>query len=68
MSRKFLEQIKSCREKKKMSLKDLADKSGISYIYLYKLENGEKNNPSLNTIEKISQALDIEITFLLIKK
>ena len=66
MSNKILEQIKYCREEKNISLSELSSKSGISYSYLLQLEAGKKFNPSLDTLDKICDALDIDITFLFI--
>ena len=64
MNKSFLNQIKECRKNKELTLKELSNKSKISYSYLLMLENGKKQNPSLNTLIKIANALDVEITFL----
>ena len=66
MNNKILKQIKYCREQKGMSLNELSLKSDVSYSYLLQLEKGLKTNPSLDILEKISNALDIDITFLFI--
>ena len=66
MSKKILEQIKYCRERRNISLSELSSKSGISYSYLLQLEKGLKTNPSLNTLEKLCNALDVNITFLFV--
>lgn len=64
MNKKILNQIKECRINKGLSLKELSSKTKISYNYLLMLENGKKNNPTLNILSKIANALDVEITFL----
>lgn len=49
--------MKSHRISKKLSMKELSLKTGISERYLYFIENVEKT-PSLKTAKKISSALD----------
>lgn len=51
--------IKELRQEKKMSLRYLADKAGISYSYLCNVENG-KYKPSSDTLFKLSKALEID--------
>lgn len=43
-----------------MSVTELAEKSGVSKCYVYFIEAGEKN-PSLETAQKISKALETQI-------
>ncbi|WP_251393182.1 helix-turn-helix transcriptional regulator [Mediterraneibacter agrestimuris] len=52
--------IREIRTKKKMSVTELAEKSGVSKCYVYFIEAGEKN-PSLETAQKISKALETQI-------
>ena len=47
-----------------MTLTDLSEKTGISAGYLSHLENGGRKNPSYDTLLKISNALELDITFL----
>ena len=64
MNEKILEQIKYCRKEKGMTLKELSEKTGLSVGYLSHLENGERNNPSLDTLIKICNALNMDISLL----
>jgi len=57
--------IKAAREERNISLVDFAREIGISPGYLSQLENGRKENPKLEVVLKIAQALDIEIDTLL---
>ena len=41
-----------------MTLEKLSEKSGISAGYLCHLENGSRNHPSIEVMEKIAKALD----------
>jgi Predicted transcriptional regulators len=52
--------MKSCRLKKGLSMKDLSFKTQISERYLYFIENGEKT-PSLKTAQIISNSLETSI-------
>jgi transcriptional regulator with XRE-family HTH domain len=57
--------IKAKREEKKISLVDFAREIGISPAYLSQLENGRKENPKLEIMLSITQALDIDLEMLL---
>ena len=67
MRNNILKQIKKCRLEKSITLKELSTETGISMSYLWHLENDKKNNPSLDVLEKIANALDGCVTFLFIK-
>ena len=54
----YKNKIKKYRKEKKMTLKDIADVSGISVGYLSHLEIGSRGNPSREVMEKISSALE----------
>ncbi|MDI9215982.1 helix-turn-helix domain-containing protein [Clostridium tertium] len=49
--------LKQRRKELEMSVYDLAKKTGISPAYISNLENGQKNNPSKDVMEKISISL-----------
>lgn len=59
------ENLKTIRKSKGFSQRVLAEKSHVSYSMVCKLESGEQKNPSLETLEKISDALDVEPSRLL---
>jgi transcriptional regulator with XRE-family HTH domain len=65
MQIKVGEVIKAKREEKKISLVDFAREIGISPAYLSQLENGRKENPKLEIMLSITQALDIDLDMLL---
>jgi transcriptional regulator with XRE-family HTH domain len=56
--------IKRIRKNKEMTLKTLAEKSGLTKGYISKIENFQKV-PSYPTLLKIAQALETEITSLI---
>lgn len=59
--------IQLCRTKRKLSQKELAKRAQCSVSYLSMLENSERSDPTLSTITRISEALNmpVEILFFL---
>ena len=53
----YRNKIKEYREEKKLTLRDVANRSGISIGYLCHLEKGKRDNPSTEVMEKIAIAL-----------
>lgn len=60
------EKVKSLRKQSNMSLRELAQNTGLSKTTLSDLENGTKN-PSLDTVEKIATAFGLTSSDLLQK-
>jgi len=58
------ENIKKLRTQKKLTLQDLADRTGLTKGYLSKVERAQKA-PPYSTLTKIATGLGIEITTLL---
>lgn len=54
----YKNKLKYIREEKGITLLQLSKVSGISVGYLCHLEKGTRNNPSLEVMEKISNALN----------
>ena len=57
----YKNKIRRIRLKKNMTLKDLADRVGISVGYLSHLETGSRDNPSKEVMARIAWALDSSI-------
>ncbi|WP_035274945.1 helix-turn-helix domain-containing protein [Desulfogranum japonicum] len=55
--------IKKIRTSKKMTLQDLADRTGLTKGYLSKVERSDKA-PPYSTLNKIAGALSVEVTTL----
>lgn len=53
--------IKDVRIQKNVSLKKLSKLTDLSRGYLFDLENNRKTNPTLNTLLKISDVLDVNV-------
>lgn len=60
--------IKEIREQKHISIYELASKSGLSDSYLGRLESGQRKDPSISTVIKIADALNISIEEIIEKK
>ena len=54
----YYNKLKKIRKEKGITLEKLAEKSGLSAGYLCHLENGSRNHPSIETMEKIAAALN----------
>ncbi|NLL38605.1 MAG: helix-turn-helix transcriptional regulator [Clostridiales bacterium] len=52
--------LKRIRKAKKITQRQLADGSGLSFSFISKLESGEQNNPTLDTIVKIADCLGVQ--------
>ncbi len=53
--------IKELRKKHKISQEELARKAGITYSTLIKIESGANDNPTIKTIKKIADTLDVSL-------
>lgn len=52
-----MNKIKECRKILNLSIYKLAEKTNLTPSYINNLENGHKNNPTKDVMEKISVAL-----------
>lgn len=57
--------LRTIRKQKGLTLKQLSDKSEVSFVYIAELERGDKKNPSAQILNRIAKALDVPITCLL---
>ena len=62
---KIGENIKKHRIKLGLSQEDFAQKSGVKYTTLTKIESGVIKTPSVLMVEKIAKALDVSIEELI---
>lgn len=54
--------LKQCRKERKLKLIDISNLTGMKVCQLSKIENGY-NSVSMVTLNKILEALDLEIVF-----
>lgn len=62
---KIGKRIKELRAKKKMTQEQLADAASIDYKYLQTIEGKNPPNIKIETLEKISKALKVQLSVLL---
>ena len=65
MLQKLADRIRELRKENNLTQEELADKSGVSYKHIQKLEGKSMHNPRLDTVRKIAQAFEISISELL---
>jgi len=53
--------IKELRKKQQLSQEQLAQKAGITYSTLIKIESGSNQNPTLETLTKLANVFKIKI-------
>ncbi len=52
----FYDQLKDMRKMKGFTIRELADRSGVSAAYISQLENGNRGVPSPDVLMKLSEA------------
>jgi len=57
----FNDNIKRIREEKDLGVNELSRMSGVNASYISALERGEKENPTISTLEKLATALGVTI-------
>jgi len=62
----FIE-LKSERLKRGLSLADLAQRTGMAREVIYRLENQVTPNPTIGTVQRYAEALDLEVRLELVK-
>lgn len=59
------ERIKILRTEKELTISELAEKAGVAKSYLSSIERNKQTNPSIQFIEKISEALGVSVNDIL---
>lgn len=54
----FYEQLRDMRKMKGFTIRELADRSGVSAAYISQLENGNRSVPSPEVLMKLSEGLN----------
>lgn len=57
--------IRSRRQELGLTLRQVAERSGLSYQLISQIELGTKPNPTFNTVKALARALEIEPSQLL---
>lgn len=59
----FGEKLKKLRESKGLGVNQLALKSGVNASQISRFEKGERKDPTLETVKKLSKALGVSIAY-----
>jgi transcriptional regulator with XRE-family HTH domain len=59
--------IKKLREERKLSMRELGERVGVSHAHISKLESGI-NSPSVDLLQKLADFFDIDITYFFMKQ
>ncbi len=52
--------LRAWRERRKLSLHSLADRAGVSYVSIARIESG-RMSPTVATLEKLARALGVTV-------
>ena len=61
----FAKTLKQLRRDKRLTQEELAQRAGLDYKYLQKLEGKAPSSPTLSTLKKLAKGLDISLTELI---
>ena len=61
----FAKALKKLRIDKNLTQEELAQRAGVDYKYLQKLEGQNPSSPTLATLEKLANGLDIPLVELI---
>ena len=64
---KLLEEVKQAREDQQLSLQQIAERVGMDPSNIAKLENGQRENPTLDTLFRLAAGLGLQIELRLKK-
>ncbi len=59
------EHIKEIRKKRKMTLSELAERSGFAKSYVSSIERNRQTNPTIQFLERVAKELDVSLNYLL---
>ena len=54
----FYEDLKDIRKRRRFTIREVADRSGVSAGYISQLENGQRGTPSPDILLKLSEGLE----------
>ena len=61
----FAATLRRLRAEKNLTQEELAQRSGVDYKYLQKLEGQNPSSPTLATLDKLANGLDISLVELI---
>jgi len=60
LEQKLAKRLKQLRKQKKLTQEKLAEKSGLDYKFVQRLESRNAQSPTVRTLAKLGKALDLE--------
>jgi transcriptional regulator with XRE-family HTH domain len=60
----FGRRVAQMRERRRLSVQELADRVGTSYQSLWRIERGRQGNPGLLTAARLAQVLECSLDYL----
>lgn len=54
--------IRELRKEKKFTLRQVGEQTGMDHSYIGRIERGEITSPSLDTLQKIAEVLEVDIS------
>lgn len=67
MAESFGTFLRDLRKNKQITIRDLAAASGVSATYITNIENGKRSTPSPAILKKLSEPLEIDYEFMMIR-
>jgi transcriptional regulator with XRE-family HTH domain len=64
LSKNLAGNLKALRARRKLSLRALGDAAGVSGVFIWQIENGQRRT-SLETVVKLAEALEVGTSDLL---
>lgn len=58
------ERVRELRRARPMTLRELADKSGVHYVSIHRIESGTAKEPHPSTVRKLAEALGVSSEYL----
>ncbi len=65
MAATLQKRLREVRERRRLSIKEVAQAAGLSVSQLYRLEKGERPRVAAITLARIAQVLDTSLDYLL---
>jgi transcriptional regulator with XRE-family HTH domain len=63
-NKKLGKRVATMRERRRLSVQELADLTGISYQSLWRIERGTQGNPSVSTLAQLARTLGVSMDYL----
>lgn len=59
------DRVRELRERLQISQQELADRLGVSAQHIYRIESGRRDNPTADTLMRLSKEFGVSVDYLL---